>query len=83
MKTEFPIIERFRTLSTIEKYSQLVKLRDLLKDVQQLSWNINNVEKKYPLDSLLESDYESLLKVYIEFEGEIEGIARFFREEIY
>jgi len=83
MKTEISIYKRFEQMSDIEKYSQLVKLRDLLKDIQQLSWNINNVEKKYPLDSSFGEDYKDLLKVYVQFGQEIDSIAHFFREEIY
>lgn len=83
MKDKLPLLKRFRDMSDIEKYHQLVKLRDLLKDVQQISWNINNVEKKFPLDSALFEDYEDLLNVYIQFGEEIDGLAHLFREEIY
>lgn len=74
---------RFEKMSEMERYSELVEIRDLLKYVQQLSWNINNAEKKFPLESLLDSDYDELLKIYIKFGEEVNGIAHEFREKIY
>ena len=83
MKNGLPIHKRFETMSDIERYAQLVKLRDLLKDVQQLSWNINNIEKKFPLESAGYEEYNDLLNVYTKLGEEIEGIAHLFREEVY
>jgi len=68
--------------SSIAFYQKLVKLRDILKDVQQLSWNITQFEKKFPLDSADEKDYPELLTAYVRLGQEIDGIAHLFREEI-
>ena len=80
---ENALVKRFEKLPDIEKYTQLVRLRDLLKDVQQLSWNINNIEKRFPLEGVATKDYKDLLNVYIKLGGEIAGIAHLFSEEIY
>ena len=67
--------------NSISVYRKLVKIRDLLKDIQQLSWNITQLDKKFPLDKTKEKDYPELLRVYLEFGNELNTIAHFFREE--
>ena len=67
--------------SPIAFYQSLVKLRDILKAVQQLSWNITQFERKFPLDGATENDYPELLTAYIELGQEIDGLAHLFREE--
>jgi len=67
--------------SSISVYRKLVKLRDLLKNIQQLSWNINQFEKKYPLEKATEKDYPEILNSYVDFLIALDGIAHFAREE--
>ena len=70
-----------RNDNPISIYRKLVKIRDLLKDIQQLSWNITQLDKKFPLDKLKEKDYPALLRAYLEFGYEINSLAHLFREE--
>ena len=83
MNVQESVIAQFNSLSDIEKYQHLVKLRDLLKGVQQLSWNINNFDKKFSVENSFGDDYVDLLKAYMNFAGEIETLAHLFREIIY
>jgi len=73
--------EIFKKLtSDIEKYKFLEKLRDILRNVQKLSWRITQFDKKFPLEATDKKDYKNLLNAYLEFGKEIENIAMLIRE---
>jgi len=75
-------IETFKKLtSNIERYKYLEKLRDVLREIQKLSWRITQFDKKFPLETADEKDYENLLKAYLEFGEEIDDIAMWIRED--
>jgi hypothetical protein len=64
-------------------YSRLITLRNLLKEVQQLSWDITQLDKKYPPEMAKETEaYESLISVYLNFNDRIQGIAHEFHEAV-
>ena len=67
--------------SSIVIYRHLVKIRDFLKDIQQLSWNINQFDRKYPLETAPEETYPELLKTYKEFLKQVEVIASSVKED--
>ena len=56
-----------KEMNPIETYGAIIKLRDQLKRVQQLSWNITQFEKKFPFDQISSEQYEDLFKAYLEF----------------
>jgi len=62
-------------------YSKLITLRNLLKEIQQLSWDITQLDKKFPLQRAKEIEaYESLISVYLQFSDRIEKIATKFEK---
>jgi len=50
--------------SPIKTYNEILDIRRTLKAVQQLSWDINATEKRYPVDSLPDEELDDLLSVY-------------------
>ena len=48
----------------IDTYNEIVQIRTTLKAVQQLSWDIQALEKRYPLMSALDEDLPSILDIY-------------------
>jgi len=58
----------------INHFQELLKLRSLFKSVSQLSWNIAQIEKRYPIDSLSEQEVKQLLSAYENFSGELKKI---------
>ena len=50
--------------NNIKTYRKIVEIRTILKQVQQLSWDITNVEKRYPLDKVSEIELEDVLGLY-------------------
>ncbi len=64
-------------------YSKVITLRNLLKEIQQLSWDITQLDKKFPIEKAEQTDaYESLISVYLNFSDRIESIASEFKETI-
>jgi len=45
-------------------YRKIIEIRKFLKGVQQLSWDMNNVEKRYPVVETSEDDLPELLRIY-------------------
>ena len=51
----------------IDSFSKAATLRGILKQVQQLSWTINEFEKRYPLSKADQSQYNQLVESYVDF----------------
>lgn len=73
--------EDFKKLSPIERYKFLEKLRNVLRDIQKLSWRITQFDKKFPLENAEDKNYGELLNAYLEFGLEIEDLAMWIRED--
>jgi len=56
----------------IDGYNKLRKLRDAFKKVMQLSYNLSQMDHKFPLDSLEKESYPNMLQVYKDFYYELE-----------
>lgn len=61
-------------MNEITTYKNLLKARQIAKRLQQASWTIANIEKKFSFDDLHDEDYSPLLEAYLDMRGEIEGI---------
>ena len=48
----------------IKLYSKVLLNRRISKAIQQLSWNLNQVEQKYDIDDMTEEDLISLNEFY-------------------
>lgn len=64
----------------IKTYNNLVKERSLLKQIQQLSWNISQIEKRYPFEEIGEEDYAILMETYSYFREDLYRIAKLFKD---
>lgn len=51
-------------MNNIQVYNEIVAIRTTLKAVQQLSWDIQAMEKRYPLMSVYEDDLPLVLEIY-------------------
>ena len=68
--------------NSLEKYSKLITLRNLLKEVQQLSWNITQLDKKFPMEKAEDIGYEKLISAYTKFKDDITNISIKFEKEV-
>jgi len=50
--------------NNINTYKEIIEIRTFLKGVQQLSWDINSLEKRYPIDRVSEEDLATVLDIY-------------------
>lgn len=57
-------------------YTKLSNIRNWLRQVQQISWNVNQFDKKFPLEKVDESEYDNLLEAYQGFMAEVIRIAQ-------
>ena len=64
----------------IKTYTTLVKLRNLLKQVQQISWNITQFDKRYPLEDSYSDDYPFLREAYMDFKEDLYRILSLFED---
>lgn len=58
--------------SKIELFNLVRKLRDKFKLVNQISYNLSQVDKRFPFADLEEKSFIHLLEVYISFYKELE-----------
>ena len=67
----------------LRKYTKLVSLRNILKEIQQLSWNITQLDKKYPIEKAESIGYDELIEAYMSFREPIISISEKFENEIF
>lgn len=61
-----------QTKTPLQKYVELIKVRDALKPITQVSWSIRNLEKKFDVDHVDPSEYDDLLSLYLKFFKQVE-----------
>lgn len=67
--------------NTIEIYRALLSIRANFKQVQQISWQCNQLEKKFPLDLLNEKQQQELLDIYKDLIPQLEDILSQLKNE--
>lgn len=66
----------------ISDYDDMRRFKDALKHITQLSFNISQFDKKYPLEYMTEQTYAEVLKVYLGYRRELSKIAEEIDEVI-
>ena len=54
-------------MNGVATFQKILKLRTILKSLTQLSWNISQLEKRYPIDALNNEEVKGLYKAYSEY----------------
>lgn len=54
-------------MNEIDQFNKLRKLRDAYKNVMQLSFNLNLIDKKFPINTLDSISVPSMIQVYMDF----------------
>lgn len=57
----------FNKIEQMDQYRMLMKQRDQLKRIQQLSWNITQFDKKYPFENITPEQFDTYFKTYYEY----------------
>lgn len=58
----------------LELYNKLLKIRGLFNKVQQISWQSNQLAKKFPIDQLTKEEQLKLLNFYFEMLPDLRDI---------
>jgi len=58
----------------VEKFKRLLKLRTIFKQINQISWNITSLEKRYPLDAISNDEIDGLLQSYKEYAQDVKRL---------
>jgi hypothetical protein len=54
----------YSNTTNIEAYKEIIRTRTCLKGLQQISWDMGNIEKRYPLSEVQEDDLPALVDIY-------------------
>ena len=54
-------------ISEIDYYDRVIKIRNILKEVKQLSWDINQLENEFGEDDIKKIGYEKFIKYTYSF----------------
>lgn len=65
--------------NNIRIYNEIVRLRNIMKVVQQLSWDVTTMDKRYPLDKLSEDELPDVLEA---FQGFYDRFLRTYRDAV-
>lgn len=61
-------------MNKITEYADILAIRTRLKKIQQVSWSISQLEKKYPIQGLSEEEYPYIFEAYALLEKELLSI---------
>jgi len=68
-------------MNHIRAYSNILRIRSKFKRLQQLSWNINKLEKQYQIDNMSPEDLIMLYDTYKSLIGELNLIYDELKDE--
>lgn len=60
--------------SAISKYKEIQRKKNILKQIQQLSWNITQFDRKFPFESISEAQYSDYIIMYENFIADLRKI---------
>jgi len=69
-------------MNKVDRFRRLLKLRTIFKQINQLSWNITSLEKRYPFKTINDVEVESLLESYLEYAREVKKLNDKLKEEV-
>lgn len=58
----------------VSLFNKVLEMRGLLRKISQISWNLNQLEKRYPLDALTDGELKSLYEAYSDYIAEVKSI---------
>lgn len=64
----------------ISHYRELTQIRNILKLIQQLSWDITQFDRRFPFEEVQPDAYPELKKSYLEFGGRCTDISARFKK---
>lgn len=68
-------------MNHIQAYSNILRIRSKFKRLQQLSWNINKLERAYQIDNLEAEELELLYDTYVSLIKELNIIYGELKDE--
>jgi len=54
-------------MNNVDRFQKILKLRTIFKSLSQLSWNIAQLEKRYPVDALTNEEIDGLYHAYVDY----------------
>lgn len=68
--------------SDIDKFQWLLGIRRKFRNVGQLSWEVVQTEKRFPMDTLSTDDIQKLAAAYKDYTDRLREIVRALEEEL-
>ena len=56
------------------QFKKLLELRTLLKSISQISWNVAQLEKRYPVGGLEDGEVRSLIYAYTSYAADLAAV---------
>ena len=69
-------------INEVDRFKKLLKLRTIFKQVNQLSWNITALEKRYPLETITNTEIDGLLNSYVEYANDVKKLNDELKSEL-
>jgi len=69
-------------MNKLQLYTKTLKVRNSIKQIQQISWIVSQIEKRYNIETMQEEDLEILLDAYLDFIPDIERILNELKYEL-
>lgn len=67
-------------MGRIQKFTQVLDLREELKRITQLSWELTTLERKFPLEKLKDDELDELYYAYTRFIYKVEKMLNKLKE---
>lgn len=62
--------------------AKLLRLRNAIKELQQISWATSLMEKRYYIDDLSETEAQEIIDAYLSFVPKVEKVLNELKDEL-
>lgn len=69
-------------MNEVELYKKVLRLRTLFKNVNQVSWNISQTEKRFPFEGATTEELQGLHDIYVENADWLQNLLDEIRKQV-
>lgn len=62
-------------------FAKLLRTREIMKSLQQISWSVSQIEKRYEADSVSERSAKEIVGVYLDYIPQVERLLNELMDE--
>lgn len=67
--------------STMKYFTKLLRIRNAMKSLQQISWTVSQMERRYDVDSISEKGAKEVIDAYLDYVPTLQKVLDELKDE--